>query len=146
MATTTLAITSERIGQTTLAGQVQNIDSAVDWNESFIRPAGFGDCLVAALYFVVTGIQTAVAMTEGRAPAVFMQTNVVKDFITMSPWYKLATLALWSGSGEITRPVLWRADEILNIQVMSEDTGVGDTSDIACYVRVMRLRNQVPSM
>lgn len=144
MATTTLAIISERIGQTTLSGQVTNITSVADWNESFIRPAGFGDCLIASLLLVVTGLQTVVVATPMRGPSVFLITNVVKDFITMAGWQRLSAAALSSGSGELTRPVLWRADESLNTQVFSEDTGAGNTSDIQCLVRVMRLRNQLP--
>lgn len=145
MATTVLSTVSERAGQVTLSTTVSNITSVADWSESFQLPTGFGDCFIMGLTIFVGGIQTVVAAGDMRGPAIFLVTNTSKDFVgDMPPWRRMSVAAIIS-QHECTRPVLWRSEELLNMQAFSEDTGAGNTSDVSCIVRVSRMRNQTPA-
>lgn len=141
MATTVLTAISERVGETVLSGTISNIVSAADWSESFQPPAGFGDCSITGLTVFVGGLQTIVVAGDMRGPVVFIVTNTSKDFVgDMPPWRRMAVAAVAS-QHDLIRPVLWRTDELLNVQMFSEDTGAGNTSDVSIIVRVIRLRN-----
>lgn len=142
MATSPLLVISERIGQTTLAGNSPAMTSVSDWSENFTLPVGFGDCMISSVNVQIGSIQTVVAAGAMRGPSIFLITNVVKDFVRMDDWHKQGALSLSSMSGEIMRPVMWRADEVLNMAAFSEDAGAGNTSITYVKVRVMRLRNQ----
>lgn len=144
MATTALAIVSERAGQTTLGGQVLNIDSGTNWVESFTLPAGFGDVFIMHVTLIVTSIETVVAAGAMRGPTgmIFQAVSgAAHDAVELGEWRRQGTVILAS-QREQRRPVLFRAEEVLSIQSFSEDTGAADTSDLRAVVRVARLRNQ----
>lgn len=142
MATTVLAIGSERVGLSTLSGTVSNIDN-VDVNENYQLPPGYGDCMIHGIMFQVSGITTVVANPELRGPVVYIMSTSIVDFIGgMRTWRKVNALATALVSQwEMERPVLLRATELLQVQFANEDTGAGDTADVYCALRVLRLRN-----
>lgn len=147
MATTQLAIISERAGQTTLSGQVLNLDSATTLVEAYSLPAGFGDCFVMGTTLVWSSLETVVAAGSMRGPIGFIfqpGSSTVNDFVELGEWRRQAATIV-GAQKECIRPVLWRAEETFMIQAFGEDTGAADTSDLRLLVRVARLRNQTPS-
>lgn len=125
-----------------VSGTSSNIDSATALNESYTLPAGYGDAMIYGLALHWASLQTIVAASTMRAPAVWLFTNQIKDFVNMRGWNGGAANALTLvATDALIRPVLWRAEESLLVQALSEDSGAGDTSDLTAVVRVLRLRN-----
>lgn len=142
MATTTFVVTSERLGTTYLTGSVANLDNA-DVTENFILPTGFGDALVYAGIILFSGIVTAVLNPELRGPVVYVVSPGGSGLDTIGDWptWRKVTASALVSQHELLRPVLFRQQEMMNVQSFGEDTGAGDAMDVTFLIRVQRLRN-----